>query len=83
MSLLDSRPTTRRHRLVRTTSLGALLAAAAAFALASPAPLAAQTTVTLTGRVTAQGRPVGEAQFGVEAAGYKKVGAGTSSADAV
>jgi hypothetical protein len=65
MSLLDSRPTTRRHRLVRTTSLGALLAAAAAFALASPAPHAAQTTVTLTGRVTAQGRPVGDAQIAV------------------
>jgi hypothetical protein len=28
-------------------------------------PLAAQTTVSVTGRVTAQGRPVADAQIGV------------------
>lgn len=49
----------------RFLSSGRALAVSAALGLASLSPLAAQTTVALTGRVTAQGKPVADAQIGV------------------
>ena len=42
-----------------------LLVAAAVLAAVGATPLLAQTTASLTGRVTAQGRPVGDAQIGI------------------
>ena len=50
-----------RARLARmAVAVSTMVAAATA-----TAPLSAQTTVSVTGRVTAQGRPVADAQIGV------------------
>ena len=62
---VSARHDTRAPTATGRWSLGAAAAVVALAAAAMTSPVAAQTTVTLTGRVTANGAPVAEAQIGV------------------
>ena len=67
--------------LLHPKSLGLAFATAAAVVALTAVSLAAQTTVTLTGRVMAQGRPVAEAQIAVTDRETNQVRGTRTSAD--
>ncbi|HUQ80233.1 MAG TPA: carboxypeptidase regulatory-like domain-containing protein [Gemmatimonadaceae bacterium] len=80
-----TRVVARRHAglvfTARRLAMALGIAAASAAVSVAPAPLAAQATVSITGRVTAAGRPIGDAQVGVKDRETNQVRGTRTSAD--